>query len=60
MHPTMLCERTPHYTEECDITSTLVINITNKSKVGTSPVLFSSPVSMSIIDRVRDTLDGLI
>ena len=29
-------------------------------KVGTSPVLFSSPVSVSVIARIRDTLDHLV
>ena len=28
-------------------------------KVGTTPVLFSSPVSVSVIVRTRDTLDHL-
>ena len=28
-------------------------------KVGTSPVPFSSPVSVSVIARIRDTLDHL-
>ena len=29
-------------------------------KEGTSPVLFSSPVSVSVIARIRDTLDLLV
>ena len=29
-------------------------------KVGTTPVLFSSPVSVSVIARIRDTLDLLV
>ena len=29
-------------------------------KVGTSPVLFSSPVSVSVIARTSDTLDPLV
>ena len=28
--------------------------------VGTSPVLFSSPVSVSVIARIHDTLDLLV
>ena len=36
------------------------MNIREPSKVGTSPVLFSSPLSLSVIVRIRDTLDHFV
>ena len=42
------------------ITEGKIVILETTPKVGTTPVLFSSPVSVSVIACIRDTLDILV